>query len=389
MEIHKTYRYRVYPTDAQKEQLKHTFGCSRYVYNWALDMRTEAYHSDGESVGYYETKKRLTKLKKREDHDWLYNVSSVALQESVRNLEQVFTNFFEGRAEYPSFKSKGSGQVAHYLKNAFTLSGDREKRPEVKLAKQSQPLDIRWSRDLGGEVKKLCVTKDASGRYHICFTCTVEVASGELPRAGSSVGVDLGLSDVIVTSGGYESGNPKHYHSDQKRLAKAQRRLSRKEEGSENWKKQKKRVASIHAEIEDKRQDFIHKLTTRLVKNHDVICVESLAVKNMQQNRCLASHIADASWGNLVRQLRYKCKWHGRTLVEVDRWFPSSKRCHVCGHTRGELSLGEREWTCKECGCVHDRDKNAAENLKQVGTAGLAGKRAAGGQRKTSPTKVT
>jgi len=352
------------------------------VYNWALEMSSDAYHEDGESVGYFETKRRLTKLKQQEGHSWLYNVSSVVLQESVRNLERAFTNFFEGRAQYPTFKRKHGRQVAHYLKNAFTLSGDEE-RPAVKLAKQSEPLGVRYSRDLGGEVKKVCVTKDPAGRYHICFTC-VEVAEA-LPETNSTVGVDLGLTEVIVTSDGFKSGNPNHYHSDLYRPRKAQRRLARKEKGSNNWKKQKRRVAKIHAKIADKRKDFIHKLTTKLVRENRTVVVETLAVKNMQKNRSLVSHIADSAWGEILRQLEYKATWHGRELVKVDRWFPSTKRCSDCGHVGGNKSLDVRQWTCKECGSVHDRDVNAASNLKQVGTAGLAGHQGSGGQRKTSP----
>ena len=233
------------------------------------------------------------------------------------------------------------------------------------------------------------MTKDASGRYHICFTCVVVVEP--LPEPDNVVGMDLGLTDVIVTSEGFKSGNPKHLHSDFQRLKKAQRRLSRKEKGSQNWKKQKRRVARIHAEITDKRQDFIHKLTSRLVRENQTVVVESLAVKNMQSrgnplhNRTLASHIADASRGLVARQLRYKCKGYGRELVEVDRWFPSTKRCSDCGHVGESKPLDVREWTCKECGVLHDRDRNAARNLKQVGTAGLAGSQDSGGQRKTAP----
>lgn len=382
MEIYKTYRFRAYPTESQRQQFAQTFGCSRYIYNWALEMRTHAYHEDGESVGYYETKRRLTTLKKDGEHDWLYDVSSVVLQESVRNLERAFTNFFEGRAQYPRFKRKKGDQVAHYLKNAFSLLG-AEKRPVVKLAKQKEPLEVRYSRDIEGEIVKLCVTYDPAGRYHICITCKVEQDS--LPSTGSAVGVDLGLTDVVACSDGFKSGNPKHYHSDLYRLRRAQRRLSRKEKGSRNWEKQKQKVARLHARIADKRSDFIHKLTTRLVKNHDTIVVETLAVKNMQKNHTLASHIADSAWGEIIRQLEYKAEWYGRDLVKVDRWFPSTKRCSDCGHVMDAIPLSKRRWQCPACGSQHDRDVNAASNLKQVGTAGLAGSHVPGGQRKTSP----
>jgi len=195
---------------------------------------------------------------------------------------------------------------------------------------------------------------------------------------------------VVVTSDCFKSGNPKHYHSDLHRLRKAQRRLARKEKGSNNWKKQKRRVAKIHAQIVDKRQDFIHKLTTKLACENQTVVVETLAVKNMQQNHTLASHIADSAWGEIIRQLEYKCAWYGRELVKVDRWFPSTKRCSGCGHVGESKPLDVRQWTCKECGSVHDRDVNAASNLKQVGTAGLVGaqkflREGSGGQRKTSP----
>ncbi|WP_166977269.1 RNA-guided endonuclease InsQ/TnpB family protein [Rhodocaloribacter litoris] len=364
----RTYRYRAYPNAEQRENLARTFGCARWVYNWGLERRTNAYYGEGKSLTYNSLAVELTQLKKQEETRWLGEVSAVVLQQSLRNLERAFTNFFEKRAGYPSFKRKSGKQSATYASSAFRFD---PKAMTLTLAKQKTPLKIRWSRKPEGEVVKVTVTLDPSGRYHVCLHCRCKVEP--LPPAdpggktGKSVGVDLGLNDVVVTSEGFHSGNPKHLRRAYRRLRRVQKALSRKQKGSNNWEKQRRKVARIHARIADRRSDFIHKLTTDLVKNHDVIAVESLAVKNMMKNRHLARSISGAAWGEIVRQLEYKCEWYGRTLIKVDRWFPSSKRCSACGHVRETMSLGVRRWTCEECGTEHQRDENAAENILAVG----------------------
>ena len=366
-EIKRTYRYRIYPNEVQKQELARTFGCSRWVYNWALETKTKAYYQDEESLSFTDLSSRLTSKKKEEETEWLSNVSAVTLQQSLRNLNQAFTNFFEDRAEYPSYKSKHGDQTARYVGTAFDL---REENGRWKLFLSKMPglINIRWSRDLPSEPSSCTVTKNAAGQYHVCFVCTEKIETLPRTKGGPNfVGVDLGIESLVTLSTGEKAGNPRWYENEHKRLRKEQQKLSRKEKGSHNWKRQKKRVAKVHQRIQDRRKDFIEKLTTRLVENFDVIVVEDLSVKAMQQNGNLARHIGQAGWGQIVRRLRDKCEWYGRTLVIADKWFPSSQRCSECGHVDGKKPLDVRDWTCPECGEHHDRDINAAKNLSRVG----------------------
>ena len=369
-EIKRTYRYRLYPNEAQKVELARTFGCSRWVYNWALETKTKAYYQDEASVGFADLSRRLTQQKKSEETKWLQEVSAVTLQQSLRNLNQAFTNFFEGRAEYPSFKSKSGDQTARYVGTAFDIREENGKK-KLRLSKMPGRINIRWSRELPSEPSSCTVTKNAAGQYHVCFVCTEDARF--LPRTNGEdgdlefVGVDLGIESLVTLSTGEKVGNPRWFEQEYKRLRREQKKLSRKEKGSNNWERQRKRVAKVHQRIKDRRKDFIEKLTTRLVENFDVIVVENLSVKNMQQNGRLARHITQAGWSQIVRRLREKCEWYGRTLVIANRWFPSTKRCSACGHIGESKPLDVREWTCSECGTHHDRDINAAKNLSRVG----------------------
>ncbi len=369
-EIKRTYRYRLYPGEAQKAELARTFGCSRWVYNWALETKTKAYYQDGESLSFTDLSGRLTDKKREEETEWLSEVSAVMLQQSLRNLNQAFTNFFEGRAEYPSFKSKKGDQTARYVGTAFDIREENGKR-KLRLSKMPGLINIRWSRELPSEPSSCTVTKNAAGQYHVCFVCTEEVR--RLPRINGEggdlefVGVDLGIESLVTLSTGEKVGNPRWFENEQERLRREQQKLSRKEKGSNNWERQRKRVAKVHQRIQDRRRDFIEKLTTRLVEKFDVIVVEDLSVKNMQQNGNLARHITQAGWSQIVRRLRDKCEWYGRTLVIADKWFPSSQRCSECGHVDGEKPLEVRSWTYSECDAEHDRDINAAKNLSRVG----------------------
>ena len=370
-EIKRTYRYRIYPNQAQKQELARTFGCSRWVYNWALETKTKAYYQDEESLSFTDLSSRLTEQKREEETEWLSEVSAVTLQQSLRNLNQAFTNFFEGRAEYPSFKSKHGDQTARYVGTAFDL---REENGRWKLFLSKMPglINIRWSRDLPSEPSSCTVTKNAAGQYHVCFVCTEKIETLPRTKGGLSfVGVDLGIESLVTLSTGEKAGNPRWYENQYQRLRKEQQKLSRKKKGSNNWVRQKKRVAKAHQRIQDRRKDFIEKLTTRLVENFDVIVVvivvEDLSVKAMMQNSNLARHIKEAGWGQIVRRLRDKCKRYGRTLIIAGKWFPSSQRCSECGHVNGKKPLDVRDWTCPECEEHHDRDINAAKNLSRVG----------------------
>ena len=263
------YKFRFYPTADQKAALAEAFGHARYVWNWALRLRTQSYYrkescGEGKSLTYTDTSKRLTKLKRDDDHQWLSSVSSVALQQKLRDLERAFQNFFDGRTGYPNFKRKRGKQTARFASNAFTLYGKA-----LSVAKVPGELSVRWSRDLSGScnITSVTLTEDSAGRYFVSLTCTEEKET--LPKTDSTVGIDLGITDVVVTSDGFKSGNPKHLDNDLYRLKKAQRRLSRKEKKgpdgpSQNWKKQKARVARLHARIADKRNDFLHQYSVQV-----------------------------------------------------------------------------------------------------------------------------
>ena len=362
---YRAYRYRFYPTPEQVVTLHQTFGCVRYVYNRALRYRQDAWYVRQETISYPQSSALLTEWKKEPEHAWLNDVSSVPLQQSLRRLQTAYRHFFQGRANYPRCKKKDGYQSAEYTTSAFKWDG-----ASLKLAKQAEPLNIRWSRRFTGKPMTVTVSRDPSGRY--CVSLLVEEAVALLPVVNATVGLDVGIKDVVVTSAGVASGNPRHTAKHAARLAKYQRRLARKQKGSNNRRKAKRKVARVHAKIADCRRDFTHKLTTALIRENQTICVENLAVKHMVKNPTLAKSINDAHWGELVRQLAYKAGWYGRTVVAIDRWFPSSQRCSDCGYTLDKLELSTRQWTCPECNTTHDRDVNAARNIKAAGLAVLA-----------------
>ncbi|HLY30006.1 MAG TPA: RNA-guided endonuclease TnpB family protein [Ktedonobacterales bacterium] len=363
----RAYRYRCYPTAAQAATLAQTFGCARYVYNWGVRLRTDAWCGRQERMTYTDLSAALTVLKQQEETAWLAEVSSVVLQQALRHLDSAFRHFFEGHARYPTFKQKHGKQSATYASTAFSWDGATH---TLKLAKMDAPLKIVWSRYFTGTPTTVTVSQDRAARSFVSFL--VEEESEMLPLIDAVVGVDLGLKDLAIHSTGEKIANPKHLNKSQKRLKRAQQSLNRKVKGSKNREKARRTVARLHAQIADQRLDSLHKLTTRLIRENQTICVESLAVKNLLRNRKLAKAIADVSWGELLRQLTYKAAWYGRTLVKIDRWYPSSKRCCACGQVLDSLSLEVREWTCPACGVAHDRDINAAQNICAVGQTVLA-----------------
>jgi putative transposase len=334
------------------------------VYNYALHRRKRAYFDHNVKLSTKDLSAAITALKKEEGTAWLKEVSSVPLQQALRHLDTAYTNFFEGRAEYPTFKKKHHAQSATYTDNAFTLNGDK-----LTLAKQKEPLPIVWSRPLpeGAQPSSVTVSKDKSGRYFVSIL--VEEGIGTLPLIDKAVGIDLGLKSFLITSDGETLPNPKYYARDEKKLAKAQRKQAKKKKGSKNGDKARKKVAKLHARIADTRRDFQQKTSTKLIRENQVICLETLNVKGMLQNHCLAKAISDVGWGEFTRQLEYKAKWYGRTIIKIDRWYPSSKTCSDCGHVLDTLTLDVREWVCPCCGTWHDRDINAAHNILAAGLA--------------------
>ena len=381
MQQKRAYKYRFYPTPTQAQTLARTFGCVRYVYNWGLRTRTDAYYQRKEHLFYEHLSVGLTALKRQTEVSWLQEVSSVPLQQALRHLESAFRNFFDGRAKYPTFKKKRGHQAATYASSAFKWESTT-----LTLAKMDTQLDIHWSRPLPKDAKPITVTitKDPAGRYFVSFLVEEEIAA--LPISPKTVGIDLGLHDTVTLSTGEKTGNERYFMKAEKRLAAAQRCHAKKHKGSKNREKARRKVARVHARIADRRRDFLHKLTTRLIRDNQVVCVESLQVKNMLQNHCLAKAIADVGWGELICQLQYKAAWYGRAVVAIDKFYPSSKRCHACGHLLDSLSLDVRQWTCSECGAVHDRDTNAALNIQAAGLAVYAcGEAVRPGRVKTRP----
>ena len=360
----RAFKYRFYPTPEQETLLRCTMGCTRLVYNRALAVRTQAWYDEKKRVGYSDTSALLTEWKKQDDLQFLNDVSCVPLQQGLRHLQKAFSNFFDGRAKYPTFKKKRNGGSAEFTKSAFKF-----RNGQVFLAKCSEPLPIRWSRELpkGARPTTITVKLSPAGRWTVSLLVDVEIEP--LPKCSNEIGVDLGVTSLVALSDGEKIANPKGFNAKRRQLKKAQKALSRKQKGSNNRHKARLKVAKVHQEIADARKDFLHKLTIRLVRENQTIAVEDLAAKNMVKNPKLALSITDASWGELVRQLEYKCDWYGRTLVKIDRWFPSSKRCGKCGHIVEKLPLNIREWDCPNCGAHHDRDINAAQNILAAGLA--------------------
>jgi putative transposase len=360
--VKRAFKYRFYPTDAQAAELSRTFGCVRKVYNMALAARTQAWTRQ-ERVNYNATSAMLTAWKQTEELAYLNEVSSVPLQQALRHLQTAFTNFFAKRARYPRFKSKRKSRAsAEYTSSAF-----RFRDGALYLAKLSEPLVIVWSRSLPKSAKPSTVTvsRDAAGRWFVSLLCE-DPEVQPLPTTDAVVGVDAGLDHLLTLSTGEKIANPRHERTDRARLAKAQRALSRKAKGSNNRAKARRRVAKVHARIADRRHDTLHKLTTRLVRENQTVVIEDLAVRNMVKNRSLARAISDAAWSQFRGMLEYKAQWYGRTVVAIDRWFPSSRLCSTCGTFAEKMPLSVRTWTCN-CGTSHDRDVNAAINIKAVG----------------------
>jgi putative transposase len=364
--VKRAFKYRFYPTDVQAAQLSRTFGCVRKVYNLALAARTAAWKQRQERVDYYATSAMLTAWKATEDLAYLNEVAAVPLQQTLRHLQTAFANFFAKRACYPRFKSKRrSRRSAEY-----TLSAFRYRNGQLTLAKMSEPLKVVWSRPLpeGARPSTVTVSQDAAGRWFVSLLCE-DPHVQRLAANGVALGIDAGIEHLLALSTGEKISNPKHDNRDRRRLARAQRELARKAKGDGmNRAKARLKVARVYARIGDRRRDYLHQLTTRLVRENQTLVIEDLSVRNMIKNRGLAHAISDAAWRQLRTMLEYKAAWYGRNLIVVDRWFPSSKLCSACGTLADSMPLNVRAWTCR-CGAVHDRDVNAAKNLLAAGLA--------------------
>ena len=359
--MRKAYKVRAYPTTEQATLLSRTFGCVRVVWNKTLADRQRRYTTEQKSTSFKETDANLTSWKKTDELAFLSEVSSVALQQTLRHQHAAFQRFFKKTARYPRFKNRHGRQSAHFTRSAFRIKSDG-----LWLAKTTEPLQVAWSFPTVDmtllDPTTVVVARESDGRWFVTFLVdTTEPAV--LPPAGESVGVDLGLKDFAVLSTGEKIPHPKNMARHERGLRRHQRRLSRMQRGSANRAKQRVKVARKHSRVRDARKDFLNKTSTDLVRRFDRIAIEDLNVAGMARNRSLAKSISETGWGEFRRQLTYKAEWYGRELVVINRWYPSSKTCANCGHLLSTLSLGTRVWTCPDCGSRHDRDVNAAKNI--------------------------
>jgi len=367
MIIQKGFKYRIYPNQFQQGILAVQFGHSRFVYNHFLQVKQNLYKSTKESLSYYDTTALLVELKK--EFEWLKQAGSQVLQQSLKNLNSGYTNFFKKIAGFPKFKSKYNKQSIRYPQG-YKIENNKTYLPKVGWVK------TKFHRLLEGTIKSVTVSKTKSGNYYASFLCELEILPS--PNGFLPVGIDVGIKDFATLSTGEKISNPKYFKTSENKLAKLQRNLSKKKKGSINRNKARLNVAKIHEHISNQRKDFLHKLSHRLTKEYGLICLEDLNVKGMVKNRKLSKAISDVGWSMFKTFLKYKSVWYGSNIKEVDRFFPSSKTCSNCGNINKNLVLSDRSWTCSKCKTILDRDINASINILNECTAGTAGSQACG-----------
>ena len=369
---HKAYKFRIYPNADQEVLIIKTIGCVRFVYNYFLALWNEEYSKNGKGLTYNSCSAMLPQMKKNEATSWLKEVDSIALQSSIKNLSDSFSRFFKKQTNRPRFKSKKNPVQSYTTKNVnnnIMITDRFVTLPKLGIIKFAK------SRELKGRILNATIRKNPSGKFFVSILCEEEVP--ELPETSLEIGIDLGITDFAILSNGQKIDNNRFTSKMEKTLKREQRKLSRralnaKKAGKElfeakNYQKQKQKVARLHEKVINQRTDFLNKLSTEIVKNHDSICIEDLNTKGMLRNHKLAKSISDVSWFSFVSKLQYKAEWYGREIIKVDKWFPSSQLCSKCGHKDGKKSLEIREWTCPVCHAHHDRDINASKNILAEG----------------------
>ena len=355
----KSYKYKIKPNDDQIVLLNKHFGSIRFAYNYFLNERKVEYETNKQTLNYNDNSATLTKLKKLEEFKWLKEINSQSLQHSLKGLDDAYNSFFKKRTRFPNFKSK-------HTKNSFKVP-QFVKVIDSKLIipKFKDPIKIIQDRKFKGEIRQCTLSKTPTNEYFVSIL--VETDHKKFKKTGKIIGIDLGIKDFVITSDGYKYKNNRYTKTYAKKLKENQKKLSRKIKGSNRYNKQKLKVATIHKKITNSRMDNLHKISTELIKKYDTIFLEDLNIKGMVKNHKLAKHISDASWGKFITMLEYKALWNDKQIINIDRFFPSSKTCNCCGYINKNLKLDIREWTCPSCKSKLDRDLNASKNILKEG----------------------
>ncbi len=363
MEIQRSFKFRIYPTKEQEEFLTNQFGGVRFIYNFFLNRRVEDYLNNKKTSSYYKDAKFLTELKQKDGYEWLYEVSTDASQQSLRHLEVAYTRFFSKKSNFPKFKKRNNNQSIKFMQS-FCIENYKLYIPKLKTG-----IKITQNKELPSKASSISISKTESGKYYASFCCKIEQEI--LPLSNNKVGIDLGIKDLLITSNGDHFSNPKLTKQFEKKLANKQRKLSKKKKGSNNRNKARIEVAKVYEKISNKRLDYLHKISRKLINENQVIIAEDLNISGMLRNHKLAKTIQDVSWYELIRQLKYKAEWYGRIFYQISTWFPSSKTCSKCHYIIESMPLNLRSWICPRCNTKHDRDINAAKNILNKGLKDL------------------
>lgn len=372
-QILKAYKYRIYPNSEQKVLLEKHFGCARFVFNWALAAQQKYYEENKKSLSRKEIQDQLVALKKNPEYEWLAEVNSQALLSSLLHVFTAFTNFFKGRAKFPKFKSKKVPQRSYQCPQHCSVDFEKGmlNLPKIKEIK------TRFSRSFDGKIKTVTISKSPTGKYYASLLVETEqeVIVPTTIQADQTIGVDMGLTHMLIQSDGHKQENPRYLRQAQQRLAAQQKILARKKKESKNYQRQKLSVACIHEKVRLQRLDLHHKLTYKLICENQATsyAVEDLGIKNMVKNRKLAKSILDVAWGQFLTILRYKAQWNGKNILTLGRFVPSSKACSGCGYIMERLPLNIRSWVCPDCETAHDRDVNASLNIRNFALADALG----------------